>query len=239
MRVNSPSFSRENLSYFHILVVDDDEKLSHLLTTFLKKKGFVVSAVKSTEDAEAALSFCVVDLILLDIMLPDEDGLSFVKRFVENTSQKLPPVVFLSARGEVKDRLSGLSLGAHDYMTKPFEPEELFLRILSVLRHRRRSCADARLGDWVFLKEQGLLVREGYKPHILTPNEKVLLAFFLENKGVPLTREAIQKVLPRAPNLRSIDVLVARLRLKLEKVTQSSFLLQSVRGVGYIMQKAI
>lgn len=234
-RVFMQPLSPTEIKRYHVLVVDDDAKLRTLLSSFLQKKGFLVSTAQNIQETEAALSLFRFQIILLDVMLPKETGLAFVKRF----QKQLPPVIFLTACGAREDRLSGLSLGAHDYITKPFEPEELFLRMRSILRHYPLDKKEVCLAGWTFLETSGLLTKEGHAPQKLTSKETKLLAFLLAHQGKTLSRDAIARALSDRLNPRSVDVLVARLRTKIERMTNAPLMLQSVRGVGYVMQKAI
>ena len=215
----------------HLLVIDDDRKLRVLLRQFLESRDFCVSDVANLSSAEAALGLFQIDLVLLDVMLLGEDGFSFF-----SLSCVKPPVLFLTARDGIEDRLNGLSLGAYDYLTKPFEPEELFLRIHSILRRSyHKEPHDIELGDFFFDPHQNLLKGVG-RPHVLlTEGEKTLLACLVHHKNQPLSREVLARMLNQPGHPRSLDVRVGRLRAKIGQVSEFSCL-QSVRGVGYILR---
>lgn len=219
----------------HLLVVDDDQKLCDLLVQFLGSKGFYVSAVKNLTDARVALDLWQIDLVLLDVMMPGEDGFTFF-----SWPDPKPPALFLTARGEVEDRLKGLSLGAYDYLPKPFEPEELVLRIQSILRRRPRA-RTLTLGDLTFCPYESTLRRGAEPPVTLTESEQALLKLLLAHKNTPLSREDMAAEMARLStsdmNPRSIDVRIARLRAKMEKLSDRCSV-KSVRGVGYMVKVA-
>ena len=216
-----------------VLIVDDDERLTELLTEYLSRFGYSVRAAKHPEAGLRALKADPPDLVILDVMLPDMDGLS-VCRKIRETSRV--PVIMLTARGDVADRIVGLELGADDYLPKPFEPRELVARMQAVLR---RGAPDdfeiARSGpvsvDWTtraaFLDGRALA---------LTTAEFELLGFLVRNRGRVLSRDRIIEG-TRGINWeaydRSVDVLVSRLRQKLGDDAKRSVFIRTVRGVGY------
>ncbi|WP_052545498.1 response regulator transcription factor [Candidatus Hepatobacter penaei] len=219
-------------SCHHLLVVDDDPKLRNLLCHFLGRKGFFVSCAEDVVQARVALGLFAIDMMLLDVMLPGEDGFSFL------SSQKTyPPVLFLTARGGIEDRLNGLSLGAYDYLPKPFEPEELFLRIQSIVgRVKPLEMGDMDAGPFRFNPQHNVLKgTKGEAPVYLTEGEAELLLCLMRHKNKPLDRAFIAQTLNLPVSMRSIDVRMGRLRAKLGQVC-SVPCLQSVRGVGYILK---
>ena len=219
--------------HHHLLVVDDDQKLRLLLRRFLGEKGFFVSSVSSLEEARYALDLFCIDLVLLDVMLSGEEGFSFF-----SWPDPKPPALFLTARGGVEDRLNGLSMGAYDYLPKPFEPEELFLRIHSILRRTSPvGRHDIVLGEFSFDPEKNLLKRGANTRILLTESEKKLLTIFIDHKNKPVSRECIAHKM-NAEVSRTIDVRIGRLRSKIEEVSDVSCL-QSVRGVGYILRVSV
>jgi DNA-binding response OmpR family regulator len=218
-----------------ILVVDDDTQLTDLLGEFLESHGFSVTARHTPEKAFKYLERETADLLVLDIMLPGMDGLQFLRKLRENSSV---PVIMLTARGEVSDRIIGLELGADDYMPKPFEPRELLARIQSILR---RSHAPAELQD--ILTFEGLLVDklrqevhlDGQLVHLST-TEFEALSLFSSNAGKVLDREFLVENIRgiRWQSYdRSIDVLVSRLRSKLGETPNSMRFIKTIHGVGY------
>ncbi|MEL7452613.1 MAG: response regulator transcription factor [Pseudomonadota bacterium] len=214
----------------HLLVVDDDDRLRSLLKRFLSTGGYRVTTAHDAETARGMMDGLDFDLVVLDVMMPGEDGFSFLER-LRKTSQL--PVIVLTARGLVSDRIAGLKHGADDYLSKPFEPEELSLRIASILRRSERDAVPEkiRLSGLVFDPVRGDL-RSGDKRVHLTEAERQLLSLLAEHVGEPVTR---QDLAARASNglERSIDVQVTRLRRKIEPDPREPIHLQTVRGVGY------
>lgn len=189
-----------------------------------------MSCAASLHEARVALDLFTIDLVLLDVMLSGEEGFDFF-----SWSDPKPPAIFLTARGGVEDRLSGLSMGAYDYLPKPFEPEELFLRIHSILRRvPQRGREDIILGDFVFDPTHNLLRKGNRRRVVLTDNEKKLFQVFLAHKNKPVSRASIANALGVELS-RAIDVRIGRLRAKVDQVSDGACL-QSVRGVGYILR---
>jgi two-component system phosphate regulon response regulator OmpR len=216
-----------------VLIIDDDERLNALLMDYLGRFGFLVKAVTHPDAGLRALKADPPDLLVLDIMLPDTDGLT-VCRKVRETSRL--PIIMLTARGDVSDRIVGLELGADDYLPKPFEPRELVARMQAVLRRGARDDAEVvRVGplevNWTTrsasLDGQALA---------LTTAEFELLAFLVRNRGRVLSRDRIMDAL-RGMDCeafdRSIDILVSRVRQKLGDDAKHATFIQTVRGVGY------
>jgi len=221
-----------------ILVVDDDIKLCKLLCQYLDKQGFLVSCVEDGESMDAHLSKSSADLIILDLMLPGENGLSIIKRL-----NNLPvPIIMLSASGEDIDRIIGLEMGADDYLAKPFNPRELLARIRSVLRRPPQLSAPAeessdlyRFGCYQFNTNNQTLLRNG-EPITLTSGELSLLEIFIANPKQVLSRDTLLEKLKGydcAPFDRSIDVRIMRLRQKIETDTSTPLYIQTVWGEGY------
>lgn len=218
-----------------LLLIDDDERLNALLTEYLGRFGYAVTAATRPSVGLRALRADPPDLLVLDVMLPELDGLA-VCRQVRETSRV--PIVMLTARGDVADRVVGLELGADDYLPKPFEPRELVARIQAVLR--RRAGADApedvvRVGRVAVNRTTHRATLDG-RPLDLTPAELELLAFLLRHRGRVLSRERIiegTRGIDWAAFDRSIDVLVSRLRQKLGDDPRRPAYIRTVRGVGY------
>lgn len=216
-----------------VLIIDDDERLNALLVDYLAPFGFSVRAVAHPHDGLRALKADPPDLVVLDIMLPDMDGLSVCRKVREESRI---PIIMLTARGDVADRIVGLELGADDYLPKPFEPRELVARMQAVLRRGARETeAVARAGpvDMNWTTRSAAL--HG-RPLALTTAEFELLGLFVRNRGRVLSRdrimEAIRGVDWEAYD-RSVDVLVSRLRQKLGDDAKRSTFIRTVRGVGY------
>ncbi|ARN83826.1 response regulator [Methylocystis bryophila] len=218
-----------------ILVVDDDRRIRGLLSRFLVSEGYRVSSAASAAEATARLSELIVDLIVLDVMMPGEDGLAFVARLrAENSPLSDAPILMLTARSELKSRVAGFEAGVDDYLGKPFEPRELVLRIASILRRTRAPARElgrarvANFGGLSFSPDSGLLLR-GEKPVPLTTRERELLGA-LAGGDVVSRRALATRPGDAESNERSVDVEIARLRRKIE---DAAHLIQTVRGQGY------
>jgi DNA-binding response OmpR family regulator len=216
-----------------VLIIDDDERLNTLLTEYLDRFGFSVQTASHPDAGLRVLKADPPDLLILDVMLPETDGFA-VCRQIRETSRI--PIVMLTARGDVTDRVVGLELGADDYLPKPFEPRELVARIQAVLRRSRNDCSDAvRIGtlDMNWAKRSARL--EG-RPLALTTAEFELLGFLVRNRGRVVSRERIiegTRGIDWDAYDRSIDVLVSRLRQKLGDDPKQPSFIRTVRGVGY------
>ncbi|TVQ38175.1 MAG: DNA-binding response regulator [Geminicoccaceae bacterium] len=225
----------------HLLVVDDDERLRTLLQRFLMQEGYHVTTAGSVGEARAALERFAVDLVVLDVMLPDATGFELT---AEWRAKSDVPILLLTARKEVDDRIRGLEVGADDYLTKPFEPRELALRVRRILERAAPPAggdagepADAvRFGPFVFdLKRQTLMAR-GVPVH-LTTGERQLLATLARNPGVPFDRLELTDLADINGADRAVDAQVARLRRKLEPDPKQPRYLVTVRGRGYALQE--
>jgi len=220
----------------HILVVDDDTRLRSVLQRYLGQNGFMVTTAADAADARARLAALAFDLMVLDVMMPGEDGLALT-RDLRRTGCALP-VLLLTARGQPDDRIAGLEAGADDYLPKPFEPRELVLRLHSILRRVPRPpapAAEIRIGRWLFdptreeLRADGDIVR-------LTNAESGLLKVLAAEPGTVFTREDLVDRAGVDGNARTIDVHVTRLRRKLEDDPRLPRYLQTVRGEGYVLR---
>jgi DNA-binding response OmpR family regulator len=217
-----------------ILIIDDDEKLNRLLRDYLGKEGYLVLTATHPDDGLKKLKSRAPDLIILDIMLPDLNGFEVCKIIRRSSAV---PILMLTARGEVTDRVVGLELGADDYLAKPFEPRELVARIQSILRRTQQTVTrpERRFGSLVvdFRKRTAHL---GDEPLELTTTEFELLSLLVENPGAVLTRDQIMDALRgvdcEAFN-RSIDIAMSRLRQKLKDNPRSPAYIKTVWGTGY------
>ncbi len=221
----------------HILVVDDDERLRRLLKKFLSEKGFSVSTAENAADARNKLSMLEFDLIVLDLMMPGESGLDFAKSFKADNDT---PILMLTAMSESENRIDGLECGADDYLTKPFEPRELVLRINNILKRVVREAPktvqeQVKLGDLVFDITRHVLSRDGIPVH-LTASEASLLVILAEGAGNIHSREKLAEISGIDGNDRTIDVQVTRLRRKIEIDPKQPRFLQTVRGQGYVLR---
>ncbi|MCU7931259.1 MAG: response regulator [Candidatus Thiodiazotropha sp. (ex Codakia rugifera)] len=222
-----------------LLVVDDEPELRNLLKSYLSKEGYDVEAVEDADATDRYLSCHDVDLVILDLMLPGEDGLSIGRRL---RNQKNLPIIILSARGEELDKIVGLEMGADDYLTKPFNPRELLARIRSVLRRCNQTEQTPSTGDkFMFgpfrLDVQRHKLFRSDQEISLTTGEFTLLRIFLKHQNHVLNRDRLlemTKGYDRSPLDRSIDVCVGRLRRKIEPNPSEPVYLRTIWGAGYI-----
>ena len=224
----------------HLLIVDDDERIRGLLQKFLIRNGFLVSAARDAAHAERILSGLDFDLVVLDVMMPGEDGVSFCRRL---RAERQLPILLLTAKGETEDRISGLEAGADDYLSKPFEPKELLLRINSILRRVPPTEPGEvipkvlSLGPYRYDVEKGTMW-DGDEPVRLTATESQLMRIFATRPGEPFSRTQLVEDLGRdggQAQERAVDVQITRLRRKLEADPKQPRYLQTVRGAGYML----
>ena len=224
----------------HILLIDDDIRLRELLHKYLSENNFRVTAADNAIVAREQMKRVYFDLLVLDLMMPGENGLEFAKsiRSTNNLSRDVP-ILMLTAMGETEDRIGGLEVGGDDYMIKPFEPRELLLRIKSILRRVPRednlALGKANLGAMVFDPARQEL-SQGENIVGLTSGESNLLKILAERPGVVFSREDLSNYLALDSGERAIDVQVNRLRQKIELDPKSPRYLQTVRGRGYILR---
>lgn len=216
----------------HVLIVDDDDRIRDLLKRYLVACGARTSTAGDADAARRLLSSFDFDLLIIDVMMPKEDGFSLAES-VRRVSDA--PIIMLTARGMPEDRIKGLSIGADDYVQKPFEPAELALRINAVLRRtaarRQEGVTEVAFGPYTFNLSRGDLSREG-KTIRLTEAEVTLMRLLAARGGDPISREELARR-TGAGLERSIDVQVTRLRRKVEEDPRAPVFLQTVRGVGY------
>ncbi|MDT8857716.1 response regulator [Paracoccaceae bacterium Fryx2] len=227
----------------HLLVVDDDERIRGLLQKFLMRNGFLVTIARDAAQARRLLSGLEFDLIVLDVMMPGEDGISLTQAL---RARITTPILLLTARGEASNRIEGFEAGADDYLVKPFEPKELLLRINAILRRVPQVRADAgpkvlHLGAVRYDLDRGELWR-GAEPVRLTATEAQLMRIFAAQPGEPVSRERLVGDLGRDEGLgpdraqeRAVDVQITRLRRKIEADPRQPRYLQTVRGSGYML----
>ncbi|TVR10134.1 MAG: DNA-binding response regulator [Salinarimonadaceae bacterium] len=220
----------------HVLVVDDDRRLRDLLAKFLTENGFRVTTAAGAAEARAMTGHLVFDALVLDVMMPGENGFDFA-RWLRRISQV--PILMLTARADVQDRVTGLEIGANDYLSKPFEPRELVLRLRNILRHAPPAVKDAaestpdivRFGSFVYRFDRGEL-RRGEDLIRLTEREREILNLLGGRAGGHVRREELTGAGASA-NERTVDVQINRLRRKIEADPANPVFLQTVRGVGY------
>ncbi len=219
----------------YILVVDDDDRLRELLRKYLSDNGFRVSVAADAADARARLVGLSFDLLVLDLMMPGESGLEFAA----DISKTNPvPILMLTALGEAENRIAGLESGADDYLTKPFEPRELLLRINNILRRApvaQETPTRISLGAVIYDLERFELSRDG-QPIRLTDVEMALLDALVRRAGAVLSREELSELTGARGGERAIDVQVTRLRRKIEDNPKLPVYLHTVRGKGYVLR---
>ena len=217
---------------FHILVVDDDDRIRDLVKQYLEEKQFLVTTAKDSEDAKNKMEIIKFDILILDIMMPGESGLSLTREMRQKNST---PIILLTAKGETKDRIHGLELGADDYLGKPFEPKELLLRINNILNKVRKSILpeNIQIGNIVINLEK-LNIKINNKIIKINPQEKKILQNMLSEPGKIFSRDDIGKIINISKE-RSIDVMITRLRQKIESNPKNPKYLQTVRGSGYVL----
>ena len=225
----------------HLLIVDDDERIRSLLQQFLVQSDYLVSTAEDAEQARTLLSAIEFDLIILDVMMPGQDGISFTGEL--RTLQNNTPILLLTARGETEDRIKGLEAGADDYLPKPFEPKELLLRINAILRRMPDLKEDQMMPKTLSLGHLKYDVArnelwEGENQIRLTTTESQLMKIFTSALGEPISRVDLVTSLGRdisSAQDRAIDVQITRLRRKIEVNPGQPRYLQTVRGAGYML----
>ena len=216
----------------HILVVDDDDRIRNLLKDFLFEKNYIVSTAENAEQAKIKLEHLKFDILILDVMMPGQNGYELTKDIKKNIQV---PIILLTAKGEVENRIKGLELGADDYIGKPFEPKELLLRIKNILKNKNKI-------DFNLKHSVGLAVIDLNKMNInlkgknnkINNSEKKILLEMLSNPGKTYSREEIRNISGIIQE-RSIDVMITRLRQKLEINPKNPKYLQTIRGSGYVL----
>lgn len=227
----------------HILVVDDDDRLRELLRRYLAEQGLIVSTASGADEARGLLRNFAYDLMVLDIMMPGETGLSMIRRLrgEERPPAKPLPVLFLTAMGEPHERIEGFESGADDYLSKPFEPRELLLRINAILRRVPKpsvAMPELKLGRWRYDTRRDEL-HNGAEVLRLTDMEAGLMRVLAAEPGVAISREVLAEragPLKGIVNDRTIDVQVTRLRRKIEDDPKNPRYLVTVRGEGYMLK---
>jgi len=217
---------------FHVLVVDDDDKIRELVKEYLEQKQFLVTTARDALHAKKKLEIIKFDIIILDIMMPGQSGLSLTK---ESKKKDNTPIILLTAKGETRDRIEGLELGADDYLGKPFEPKELLLRIKNILNKTKTSILPEEIyvGDALInLKKSNIKINNQIKK--INPQEKKVLEKMLKFPGKVFSRDDIKKIINISKE-RTIDVMITRLRQKIESNPKSPKYLQTIRGSGYVL----
>ncbi len=228
----------------HVLVVDDDRRLRSLLSRFLTENGYRVTVAANAEAAESTLGSLIFDALVLDVMMPGENGFDFARRWRQKSAV---PILMLTARTDGADRVTGLEIGADDYLGKPFEPRELLLRLANIIKRGAANEAPSparatpeaiRFGGFIFRFDRGEL-RQGEDIVRITEREREILTILGQAAGGQVAREDLagSSAAPAAAGAfasdRNVDVQINRLRRKIERDPANPVYLQTVRGVGY------
>ena len=221
-----------NKKKFHILVVDDDDRIRELVKEYLEENQFLVTTAKDSLDAKKKMEIVKFDILILDVMMPGESGLSLTKEIKKNNSI---PIILLTAKGEIKDRIEGLELGADDYLAKPFEPKELLLRIKNILNKIRTPALpeEIYIGN-TLINLKKLNIKINNQTRKINPQEKKILEKMLGSPGKVFSRDDIGKII-KISKERTIDVMITRLRQKIESRPKNPKYLQTIRGSGYVL----
>ena len=217
----------------HILVIDDDLRLRKLLKKYLSENGFIISIAADTKEATDLLELFAFDILIMDVMMPGKNGMDFTKELRDNGL--MTPILMLTAMGDSDDRINGLENGADDYLSKPFEPRELVLRLNNILKRmdNSRHDEDVYFGNYKFNIQKGQLTK-GDESIVLTTAEQELLKALAQKAGETVSREELGQLL-ETDNLRTIDVQITRLRRKIETDIKQPSCIQTVRGQGYTL----
>ena len=216
----------------HILIVDDDDKIRNLLKDYLTENHYIVSTAEDAIQAKERLKIIKFDIIILDVMMPGQDGYDLTKEIKKDSKV---PIILLTAKGEVENRIKGLELGADDYLGKPFEPKELLLRIKNILAKKNKVDLKSQYNigrAQVDLNKMTITLAEKTKK--INNSEKKVLMEMLANPGTTYSRDEIGKISGISQE-RSIDVMITRLRQKLEINPKNPKFLQTIRGAGYVL----
>jgi two-component system phosphate regulon response regulator OmpR len=217
---------------YHILVVDDDDRIRELVKEYLNDNGFIVSTGNNAEEAKIKLGYFQFDLIVLDVMMPGQNGLELTKDIKKNSNM---PIILLTAKGEVENRIEGLELGADDYLGKPFEPKELLLRIKNIIKKNTKIDLNkiSKIGE-AKVDLNKMLIKLNNKVNKINNIEKKVLIEMLANPGKTYSRTQIREI-SNIVQERSIDVMITRLRQKIELKPKNPKYLQTIRGSGYVL----
>ena len=216
----------------HIFIVDDDDRIRTLLKDYLSSKNYIVSSAENAEEAKKKIEYLRYDIIILDVMMPGQDGYELTKEIKKKIKV---PIILLTAKGEVENRIKGLELGADDYVGKPFEPKELLLRIKNIIKNNNKI--DLKTIHYIGTAQVDLnkmTLKLNNKEKKINISEKKVLVEMLSNPGKTFSREEIGKISGISQE-RSIDVMITRLRQKIETNPRNPKYLQTIRGSGYVL----
>ena len=216
----------------HILIVDDDNGIRNLLKDYLSQNDYIVSTAENANQAKEKLNYLKFDIMILDVMMPGQNGYELTK---EIKKQMKIPIILLTAKGEVENRIKGLELGADDYLGKPFEPKELLLRVKNIInKNAKLDLKSIHSIGKAKIDLNKMTVDVNYKFKKINNTEKKVLIEMLANPGKTYSREEIGKISGISQE-RSIDVMITRLRQKIEKDPKNPKYLQTLRGEGYVL----
>ena len=216
----------------HILIVDDDDRIRDLLKDYLISNDYIISTAGNAEEAKEKLKYIKFDILILDVMMPGQSGYELTEE-IKKTIQV--PVILLTAKGEVENRIKGLELGADDYIGKPFEPKELLLRIKNIIKNKNKlDLSSKHFVGQAEINLNKMTINFNNKIRKINNAEKKVLIEMLSNPGKTFSREEIGKI-SGINQERSIDVMVTRLRQKLESDPKNPKYLQTIRGSGYVL----
>ena len=216
----------------HILVVDDDDGIRSLVKKYLNENNYLITTAQNAEEAITKIKLIKFDLIILDIMMPGKNGLEFIKEYKNKLDT---PIILLTARGEAKERIEGLEIGADDYLPKPFEPKELLLRIKNILdKTKKRDLKRVIEFENIKIDLNKQLIFKKNIEYKINNTEKVILEKMINNPGKTFERMEIGKLIDLNKE-RSIDVIITRLRKKIELDPKNPKFLQTIRGAGYVL----
>ena len=216
----------------HILIVDDDDRIRILVKQYLQDNNYLVTTAKDAFDAKNKIDLIKFDLIVLDIMMPKKSGLEFTG---ELKKENKVPIILLTAKGEIDERVEGLERGADDYLGKPFEPKELLLRIKNILAKtiKKKKTEKLKIGLSI-LDLNKLIIEKKDKSYKINNTEKIILEKMINSPGQIFSRDEIGKLI-NIDKERSIDVIITRLRKKIEMDSKNPKYLQTIRGTGYVL----
>ena len=216
----------------HILVVDDDDRIRNLLKDYLSDNNYIVSTAENAERAKEKINYIKFDIIILDVMMPGQDGYDLTRDIKKRFKV---PIILLTAKGEVENRIKGLELGADDYIGKPFEPKELLLRIKNIIKNTNKLNLNvAHTIGKAIVDLSKLKIDLNDKSKKINNSEKKVLVEMLSNPGKTFSRDEIGKI-SGIKQERSIDVMITRLRQKIEIDPKNPKYLQTIRGSGYVL----
>ena len=215
----------------HILIVDDDDRIRDLLKDFLTENKYIVSTAENAEEAKKKIEYLKFDILILDVMMPGQNGYDLTK---EIKNKIKVPIILLTAKGEVENRIKGLELGADDYIAKPFEPKELLLRVKNIIKYNKVDLKNKYSVGSAEIDLNKMSITLNKKEKKINNTEKKVLVEMLSNPGKTFSRNEIGKI-SQISQERSIDVMITRLRQKIEMNPKNPKYLQTIRGSGYVL----